>query len=618
MKRNFLVLMVLALSVPVLAQTWSKELEKAAKKGDVTAQLAVGNAYFNGDGVNADKEKAAQWYNMAALANSAEGKAKLYSFHSKELEKLAKDDTEALYQLGCLYFDGNGIEKDIKKGLKFLNKARKQNHPKAFEKMGSTYTREFFVMAKDIAYYEGNCEGIYYLGLCILNGIGCTADAEIATELFEAAMKAGHKKSAEMFHKNYSEALLRHYQKLRGEGMGVISYYSNLGGTRLTQLYDKKSGYVTWIDENAKKVLFAKLDKESSYVVDSMEIKFKSGAIFKGSIDFGIANNHSITLQSGYVVVGNDTLRINEPIFWNWRDQLLGSYTTLLKKEEVKDSFCLRYPSYESPLVFDTKGWTKSTRITRIPNADLSPDADTLVTYYSGNSWINPSKKSFYIEAEDSFAVMSIDEKRHSSYDNGVVITGRFYNAKTGEQEKGNTYLFNMFYSNNGNIYNPGMFNGFNKDMAQKIFASTDGIMMQLKKPGNFILNDRSITHRKGLNEEQLKAMKDELFKQWAKEFVRNVEKKYGATQASLLRSQSKILTIKDIHKVNVLIKGLHIDVVKEILQVITEEDQAATYLSHHRTYDDGTSVYYLESVFNGTIARIWFKNNYITNWTIY
>ena len=55
--------MVLALSVPVLAQTWSKELEKAAQKGDVTAQLAVGNAYFNGDGVNADKEKAAQWYN---------------------------------------------------------------------------------------------------------------------------------------------------------------------------------------------------------------------------------------------------------------------------------------------------------------------------------------------------------------------------------------------------------------------------------------------------------------------------------------------------------------------------------------------------------------------------
>lgn len=600
--------MVLALSVPVLAQTWSKELEKAAKKGDVTAQLAVGNAYFNGDGVNADKEKAAQWYNMAALANSAEGKAKLYSFHSKELEKLAKDDTEALYQLGCLYFDGNGIEKDIKKGLKFLNKARKQNHPKAFEKMGSTYTREFFVMAKDIAYYEGNCEGIYYLGLCILNGIGCTADAEIATELFEAAMKAGHKKSAEMFYKTYSDALLKKAHQFTRYGTDFGYVYTD--------------GYQCLIDLNAKKILMT-APSDSSLVADNLEFKFGNGAFFKGRLrveDFvyyGV-RNIDITLQSGYVVVGNDTLRINEPIFRDGRGQLLGSYTTLLKKEEVKDSFCLRYPSDDSPLVFDTKGWTKSTRITRIPNADLSPDADTLVTYYSGNSWINPSKKSFYIEAEDSFAVMSIDEKRHSSYDNGVVITGRFYNAKTGEQEKGNTYLFNMFYSNNGNIYNPGMFNGFNKDMAQKIFASTDGIMMQLKKPGNFILNDRSITHRKGLNEEQLKAMKDELFKQWAKEFVRNVEKKYGATQASLLRSQSKILTIKDIHKVNVLIKGLHIDVVKEILQVITEEDQAATYLSHHRTYDDGTSVYYLESVFNGTIARIWFKNNYITNWTIY
>lgn len=616
MKKLFLVLMVLALSVPVLAQTWSKDLEKAAKKGDVTAQLAVGNAYFNGDGVNADKEKAAQWYSKAALANSAEGKAKLYSFHSKELEKLAKDDTEALYQLGCLYFDGNGIEKDIKKGLKYLNKARKQNHPKAFEKMGSTYTKEFFVMAKDIAYYEGNCEGIYYLGLCILNGIGCTADTEIAAELFEAAMKAGHKKSAEMFHKNYSEALLRHHQKLKGEGKAVISNGYNLGGSQLTYLVDSKSDNETWIDENAKKVVFAKLDNDSSYVADSVELKFKSGAIFKGSIDFELSSNHSIKLQSGYVVVGNDTLRINEPIFWNWRSELQGSYTTIHKKEEVKDSFCLRYPSYESPLVFDMKGWTKSTRITRIPNTDLSPNADTLVTYYSGNSWINPSEKSFYIEAEDSFAVMSVDE--YNKYDNGVVITGRFYNAKTGEQEKGNTYLFNMLGGDNGNIYNPGMFNGFNKDMAQKIFASTDGIMIQVTKPGHFILNDRSITHRKGLNKEQQKAMKDELFKQWAKEFVRNVEKKYGATQASLLRSQSKILKINDIHKVNVLIKGLHIDVVRDILQVITDEDQAATYLSHFRTYDDGTSVYYLESVFNGTIARIWFKNNYITNWTIY
>ena len=181
----------------------SKELETLAKKGDVTAQLAVGDFYFKGEGVNADKAVAAKWYYMATLANSAEGKAKLYSFHSKELEKFAKNDTEALYQLGCHFFDGNSVAKDVKKGLKYLDKARKQKHPKALEKMASTYTKEFADMVGWMSVKEGNCDGVYYLGLSILNGRGCVANANSAANYFEFAMKRGHKKSAEMFYKIY-------------------------------------------------------------------------------------------------------------------------------------------------------------------------------------------------------------------------------------------------------------------------------------------------------------------------------------------------------------------------------------------------------------------------------
>ena len=51
MKKFLLMLIVLAMSMPAWAQTWSKDLEKSAKSGDQAAQLAVAKAYLNGDGV---------------------------------------------------------------------------------------------------------------------------------------------------------------------------------------------------------------------------------------------------------------------------------------------------------------------------------------------------------------------------------------------------------------------------------------------------------------------------------------------------------------------------------------------------------------------------------------
>ena len=117
MRKKLLALIMLAVSVPMLAQTWSKDLEKAAKKGDVASQIAVGNAYFNGDGVDANKAKAAQWYYKATIANSAEAKEKLCSFYSKELEKLAKSgDAEDQFYTGEYYYTGNGVSKNLKKG----------------------------------------------------------------------------------------------------------------------------------------------------------------------------------------------------------------------------------------------------------------------------------------------------------------------------------------------------------------------------------------------------------------------------------------------------------------------------------------------------------------------
>lgn len=277
MKRLFLVLMVLALSVPVLAQTWSKELEKAAKKGDVTAQLAVGNAYFNGDGVNADKEKAAQWYSKAALANSAEAKEKLYSFYSKELEKLAKKgdveaqlsvakalmktgenpkaakwlyqaavtgnkeaetllfsfyskelekyakegNAEAQFQTGECYYKGSGVAKNLKKAAVWYDLATAQNHSEASARLGSFYSAQLAKRAK-----EGNSEMQYRLGLCYLNGFEVGRDVEAAAKWLEMSMLQRHKEAGKVFFATDSKLKRKRVKTLQTHPMMVYTGYA--------------------------------------------------------------------------------------------------------------------------------------------------------------------------------------------------------------------------------------------------------------------------------------------------------------------------------------------------------------------------------------------------------
>lgn len=57
--KKLLFVIMMCVAVVANAQSWSKDLEKKAKKGDVTSQIAVANAYAAGDGVKLDLDKAA-------------------------------------------------------------------------------------------------------------------------------------------------------------------------------------------------------------------------------------------------------------------------------------------------------------------------------------------------------------------------------------------------------------------------------------------------------------------------------------------------------------------------------------------------------------------------------
>lgn len=196
MKKVLLIAIALIFMAPSWAQPWSKDLEKNAKSGDIAAQVAVGNAYLNGDGVEKNLKKAAKWFYLAAKAGNKDAENTLLSFHSKELEKYAKEgNAEAQFCVGEFYYNGTDVEKNLKKAAQWYDMAVAQGHEKAKKNLGSFYSKQ---LANRVA-TEANLELQYYLGLCYLNGVEIAADKEKAANLFELSMNQGNRDAAKAF-----------------------------------------------------------------------------------------------------------------------------------------------------------------------------------------------------------------------------------------------------------------------------------------------------------------------------------------------------------------------------------------------------------------------------------
>jgi len=58
-------------------QAEAERYRHAAEKGDAAAQINLGNVYWDGKGVEQDREKAAMWYRRAADQGHATGQQNL-------------------------------------------------------------------------------------------------------------------------------------------------------------------------------------------------------------------------------------------------------------------------------------------------------------------------------------------------------------------------------------------------------------------------------------------------------------------------------------------------------------------------------------------------------------
>ena len=169
-----------------------KWLREAAEQGHTEAQLKLGKCYYNGEGVEEDRDEAEKWLSKAM----------------DEYHKAAKNgDSDAQYELGDCYFDGCGIATNEDEAIKWWRKAAEQGQADALYELGMCYTEGFGVekdsdeaekwLRKAMDEYHktaenGNAHAQYRLGDCYSNGYGTVINEVETVKWWRKAAEQGH------------------------------------------------------------------------------------------------------------------------------------------------------------------------------------------------------------------------------------------------------------------------------------------------------------------------------------------------------------------------------------------------------------------------------------------
>ncbi|KAG9402158.1 hypothetical protein AC1031_007861 [Aphanomyces cochlioides] len=203
-------------------------LVQSACRGFACAQFTLGNIYLNGTmGIPADTAKAQDLFKQASSskhvpANVALGKMLMdqgeksqaaYHFnqaiiHSKECTEPCI--VEAMHHLGRLYLQGDGVPKDLKRGLSSLCQAANAGNTSAKEELAQIVLEENPNEALQLILDVNSPQAAFLRG-CIFESPGFRS---LQTALFHytAAAEQGHvqaaMRAASLFYSGYSESKL--------------------------------------------------------------------------------------------------------------------------------------------------------------------------------------------------------------------------------------------------------------------------------------------------------------------------------------------------------------------------------------------------------------------------
>jgi len=154
------------------------ELMREAEEGNPGAQFELGNAYYNGMGTAADRERAVFWYKRAAEQEYA----------------------PAMFNLGCCCAAGTGIRADMKMAAELWLRAADGGHARAQYNYGECKFNGWGVQrsfSEAALWYkkaaaQSDPDAQYSIAWCSVNGKGVTKDYELARRMFELSANSGN------------------------------------------------------------------------------------------------------------------------------------------------------------------------------------------------------------------------------------------------------------------------------------------------------------------------------------------------------------------------------------------------------------------------------------------
>lgn len=164
-------------------QTYSSDLAKTAKRGDIVAQRDLGICYLKGAGVNADDKKAYKWLSSAANAGSAEA---MYYLATMYEQGRVKNSTP---ELAWDWYERAATGGDVNAQMKMAHKLESETNP---------YAINWYLKAAS----QSNAEAQYKCGLFAYQQFKSSGAEPMTTKDWNTAKDYFQKATAQ----GYSEA----------------------------------------------------------------------------------------------------------------------------------------------------------------------------------------------------------------------------------------------------------------------------------------------------------------------------------------------------------------------------------------------------------------------------
>jgi TPR repeat protein len=183
-------------------EPYSAELVKRAEAGDVKAQNHLGWCYENGQGVAKDTNQAAKWFRKSVEHLSSDD---LRKSADQTYQKASAGDSEAQYTCGSIAWamkDDVAGQKDslINEAISWYTKSAEQGNSKAQVNLGFMYLNGIGV-EKDsgkaaklfsAASEKDDAKAQYYFGQAYLHGDGIEKNENKSFVLFKKSAEQGH------------------------------------------------------------------------------------------------------------------------------------------------------------------------------------------------------------------------------------------------------------------------------------------------------------------------------------------------------------------------------------------------------------------------------------------